>query len=268
MRIKEITSKTALSPSKLPGLDYALNPYFGCSHQCSYCYVPTVLRIPRHTWGETIFIKRNLPLVLTKELPMKKPGIIGISTVTDPYQPIENKYNVTRYCLHQLLKYDFPIQIQTKSDLVLKDITLLNKFSNVEIMISIGTSNDIHRSILEPNASPINKRIYVLEELRNYQHIKTSVFLGPLYPNLEWEQLKSLLDILIEKNVSKIMIDNIHLKPGLKAYLLPIIKQHPSLYTGFSEHVFTSSNWYQNMEQQIKEYIDKKSSPIRTIKAF
>jgi DNA repair photolyase len=268
MNIKEITSKTALSPSKLPGLDYALNPYSGCSHQCKYCYVPTVLHLQRETWGETIFVKRNLPLVLAKELPMKKPGVIGISTVTDPYQPIEKKYRITQYCLEQLKKYDFPIQIQTKSDLILRDIDLIQQCFQPEIMISIGTIYDIHRKILEPYASPISTRLQILNELQDHPQIKTSVFLGPLYPNLSWDEIKTLLEIFIEKKVSRIMIDNLNLKPGLQSYLTPVLKKDKSLYQGFNKHVFSPSSWYEQQAKKIKEYVNKKQKKLRVINAF
>lgn len=268
MNIKEITSKTALSPSKLPGLDYALNPYSGCSHQCKYCYVPTVLHLPRETWGEIIFVKRNLPLVLAKELPKKKPGVIGISTVTDPYQPIEKKYTITQYCLEQLKKHDFSIQIQTKSDLILRDLGIIQQCYRPEIMISIGTSNDEHRKILEPYASSISKRLQILDELQNHPQIKTSVFLGPLYPNLSWDEIKTLLEIFIEKKVSRIMIDNLHLKPGLQSYLTPVLKKDKSLYQGFNKHVFSPSSWYEQQAKKIKEYVNKKQKKLMIINAF
>ena len=85
MKIRQIDCKTALSPSRLPGLDYSLNPYRGCEHNCAYCYVPNVLRISRENWGEFVDIKVNIPLILSKELKRKKPGVVAISTVTDPY---------------------------------------------------------------------------------------------------------------------------------------------------------------------------------------
>lgn len=268
MNIKEITSKTALSPSKLPGLDYALNPYSGCGHQCRYCYVPTVIHVPRKKWVETIYVKRNLPLILAKELPKKQLGVIGISTVTDPYQPIERKYNVTRFCLQQLLKYDFPIQIQTKSDLVLKDIDIIEQFSHADLMISIGTNNETHRKILEPNTSTIKDRIRILDTLKDNQHINTHVFLGPLYPNMNWDDIKTLLDTFIAKHVSTIMIDNLHLKPGLRSYLDPIIKQDESFHKGFLDHVFNDSSWYQQKAEQIKQYVHHKSTQTHALTAF
>ena len=268
MIVKEITSKTALSPSKLPGLDYTLNPYTGCGHQCVYCYVPSVLHLPRKEWEEIIYVKRNLPLLLAKELAKKKIGTIGISTVTDPYQPIERKYKVTRFSLEQLEKFDFPVQIQTKSDLVLRDVDVIKRFSHSEIMMSIGTSNERDRSIIEPNASSIQKRIQVFADLKDYPQINTSVFLGPLYPNMSWHQIQDLLDSLIENNVSKIMIDNFHLKPGLQQLLKSTIQKDTALSNGLIEHVFKSSNWFQQISNQIKKYVHEQSSRIRVIDAF
>ncbi len=268
MKIKEITSKTALSPSKLPGLDYALNPYTGCGHQCVYCYVPSVLHLPRNEWREIIYVKRNLPLLLAKELAKKKMGTIGISTVTDSYQPIERKYKVTRFSLEQLQKYDFPIQIQTKSDLVLRDVNLINRFSQSEIMMSIGTINDGDRKKLEPNASSIQKRINVLEELKEYSQINASVFLGPIYPNLPWDDIQKLLDIFIEKDVSTIMIDTLHLKPGLQQSLKSIMQKESTLSNGFTNHIFTDSNWFQQTANKIKKYTHEHSTKIRVIDAF
>ena len=130
MKVTEITCKTALNPSSLPGLVYSLNPYRGCQHKCAYCYVPNVLRIKRCKWGEFVNVKTNIPVVLSKELRNKKQGVVAISTVTDPYQPIEKKYLLTRFCLEQLLRADFPISIQTKSDLVTRDINIISK-SNI-----------------------------------------------------------------------------------------------------------------------------------------
>ena len=72
MIIKQISCKNALSISKLPGIDYSLNPYLGCEHNCIYCYSPNVLRIDRSKWGNFVSIKKNIPLVLAKELKKKK----------------------------------------------------------------------------------------------------------------------------------------------------------------------------------------------------
>jgi DNA repair photolyase len=215
MNIKEVTCKTALSPSSLPGLDYSLNPYRGCQHNCAYCYVPNVLRIKRKSWGNFLDVKSNIPSVLSKELKIKKPGFIGLSTVTDPYQPVEKQYRLTRYCLEQILRYDFPVCIQTKSDLVLRDKDLISKITKPELLISIGTLNDKERKKIEPFSRPIQKR---LETIKNFSEIgiKTVVFFGPIYPTIKVKDIPDIIDTFIDYGAKEIIIDRLNLKPGIK----------------------------------------------------
>ena len=90
---RRIKVKQALSRSGLPDIDYALNPYAGCYHGCIYCYARAYTRYKdaAQNWGQVIYIKENIVDVLRKEVRRKKKGIVGISTITDPYQPIEKK---------------------------------------------------------------------------------------------------------------------------------------------------------------------------------
>ena len=214
MKINIIKCKTALSKSNLPGLDYSLNPYRGCQHNCCYCYVPNVLRIERKDWGSFVNVKKNIPVILSNELKNKKLGIVGISTVTDPYQPIEGKYNLTRFCLEQLLIHDFPVNIQTKSNLVTRDINIISKFNDIEVMFSIGTINDSERKILEPFSSPIQKRLEAMKKISD-TGIKTSVFFGPIYPTIKKKDLPNILKTFVEFGAKEIMVDKFNLKPGI-----------------------------------------------------
>ena len=214
MKINIIKCKTALSKSNLPGLEYSLNPYRGCQHNCCYCYVPNVLRIERKNWGSFVDVKKNIPVVLSNELKNKKQGIVGISTVTDPYQPIEAKYNLTKYCLEQLIIHDFPVNIQTKSDLVTRDINIISKFNDIEVMFSIGTINDSERKILEPFSSPIQKRLEAMKKISD-TGIKTSVFFGPIYPTIKKEDLTDIINTFVEFGAKEIMVDKFNLKPGI-----------------------------------------------------
>jgi len=215
MIIKEVKCKTALSKSNLPGLDYSLNPYRGCQHACAYCYVPNILRIKRSEWGSFVNVRTNIPTILSKELRTKKPGVVAISTVTDPYQPVEKKYKITRYCLEQLLIRDFPVCIQTKSDLITRDLDLISKFSNAEVMFSIATLNDSERKLLEPFSSPIKNRLDAMKEISD-TGINTSVFFGPVYPTVKSDDLESIINRFIENGATEIMLDKLNLKPGIK----------------------------------------------------
>jgi len=124
MIVKEILCKSVLSKSGISSVDYAVNPYVGCQHGCVYCYARFMKRFTGHgeEWGEFVDVRVNAPQVLTRELSRTAKGVVLLSSVTDPYQPLEKKYELTRKCLQKLLMYQFPITILTKSTLVLRDL--------------------------------------------------------------------------------------------------------------------------------------------------
>jgi len=265
MKITEIKCKSALSSSKLPGLTYSLNPYRGCEHNCAYCYVPNVLRIKREKWGSFVDAKTNIPNVLSDELRKKKKGVVGLSTVTDPYQPIEKKYKLTRFCLEQLLIHGFPVCIQTKSDLILRDKDLITKFSNAEIIMSIGTLNDSERKILEPNSSSIEKRLKVLESFSK-SDIKKTVFFGPIYPTIEKDDLNEIFNNFSEFNVSEVIVDNFNLRGDMKENIIPKIDPNYRLNDSFSKNIFKKSNFYEKTCKNIYEI--GKANNIKITDAF
>ena len=103
--IKEKRARSILSKSGIPGIDYCINPYTGCSHGCKYCYATFMKRFTGHmeAWGSFVDVKINAPEVLQRQMKNAPRGNIMISSVTDPYQPIENQYKLTRQCLEVLL---------------------------------------------------------------------------------------------------------------------------------------------------------------------
>src|SRR3990170_1642194 len=161
MKIKEIKVLNALSRSKLPDCDYVINPYVGCVHGCAYCYARFMKFFSGHKedWGEFLDIKANIAWALEDQLKRSKrsvffkKGTVFMSSVTDPYQPIEKKYGLTRQCLKLLAKYDWPVSILTKSKLVTRDIDLFKRFSNIEVGLSIGVLDDETARLFEPAAS-------------------------------------------------------------------------------------------------------------------
>ena len=126
MNVQETLAKTILNKSKIH--DYCVNPYTGCQVNCRYCYARLFMaRYSGHKepWGEFVDVKINAPEVLRKQLARAKRGTVWVSSVCDPYQPLEAKYELTRRCLEELAKSRFPVTIQTKSKLVLRDLDLL-----------------------------------------------------------------------------------------------------------------------------------------------
>ncbi|MCS7115036.1 MAG: radical SAM protein [Nitrososphaerota archaeon] len=184
MIVREIYAKSILSESKV--LDYTVNPYVGCGHGCAYCYARFMKRFTGHkeSWGEFVDVKVNAATLLQREIRRKKRGRVWISGICDPYQPIESKYGITRSCLEILLKKNWPVTVQTKSTLILRDIELLKNHKDVEVTLTITTADEGIRQIFEPKAPPIKERIKALEKLHS-AGIKTCVMIAPLLPKAE-----------------------------------------------------------------------------------
>lgn len=203
MKIKEIKAKGILSKSKI--FDYAVNPYVGCSHGCNYCYARFIRRFTGNMepWGEFVNVKINASELLYMEIKKKKKGEVWVSGISDPYQPIEKRYRLTRRCLEILVRYGWPVTIQTKSNLVLLDLDLLEVSSNIQVFLTITTGNDKIRKIFEPYAPSVEERINTLRILYS-EGIKTHVMIAPLLPGAD-----ELVDKLGRK-VSSVLIDKMN----------------------------------------------------------
>jgi DNA repair photolyase len=203
MIIKEIQSKTILSASQV--YPYVINPYTGCQHNCTYCYARFMKRFTGHKepWGQFVDVKVNAPDLLRREISRKKPGRVWVSGVCDPYQPLEGKYKLTRQCLEILVEHDWPVTIQTRSPLVLRDIEILRRGTAVEAGFSITSADDGIRRIFEPSAPPIQQRIRALDELHR-AGIRTYAMIAPILPGAE-----GLADLLAGK-VDYVMLDRMN----------------------------------------------------------
>ncbi|BCS93190.1 MAG: radical SAM protein [Metallosphaera javensis (ex Sakai et al. 2022)] len=188
--IREIQVKSALSRSGLRELDYSLNPYLGCRFSCTYCYARYFS--PREVgerWGEVILVKRNLLDVLKREVKVKKKGVVGVSTITDPYQPVENEFRLTRESVKLLLENRFRVSIQTKSPLVLRDLDLLIKYKDrVDVGMTITTMNPEKARELEPLAPLPQARVETLKRLKE-SGIEVWMFLGPVIPGNDFSRV-------------------------------------------------------------------------------
>jgi DNA repair photolyase len=223
MKVREVSCSTALSPSGLPGLMYALNPYRGCSIACAYCYSPAVLRETR-PWGRFLDVKRNIPAVLAKELKRSRRGVVGLGTVTDGYQPLETRYHLTRYCLEQLARFDFPVSVQTKSSLVLKDLDLLSRMGDAEVGVTITTLDEATRRLVEPFSSPSSRRLETLAKL-NAAGVRTWAFVGPILPGATEPTAEPLLRAIRDAGTTHVMIDRLRFRPGVWERLEPVVEE-------------------------------------------
>ena len=216
MRITEVKASTALSPSKLPGLDWALNPYRGCQHACVYCYSADILRIKSDDWGDFVEVKKNLPVIISKER-KKRGGVIGLGTVTDPYQPAEDDFMVSRFCLEQLAKGDSRVCIQTKSDLVTRDMDILARMKDPEVGMTITTMDLEIARMLEPGAPTPDSRMAAVKKLST-AGINTWIFIGPIIPgfNDSYDSMGQVIRAAKAAGAGKIIYDHLRLKPMLQ----------------------------------------------------
>ncbi|MGB9979316.1 radical SAM protein [Methanobacterium sp.] len=191
MIIREIKTKSILSKTGIPIADYVVNPYVGCIHSCIFCYARFMKRFTGHMeeWGEFIDMKINAPDLIPKEGSKYKGKYVFLSSVTDPYLPLERKYKLTRQIIQNLIPLEPVLGILTKSDLILRDLDLIKQFENSEIGFSFSTLDESIRREVEPSASPVGDRIKALKEVHK-SGIKTYVFISPILPFLtDWKDI-------------------------------------------------------------------------------
>ncbi|ACQ93019.1 Radical SAM domain protein [Tolumonas auensis DSM 9187] len=217
MNINEIQSKSILSASKV--YDYVVNPYVGCQHGCSYCYARYMKRFTGHKepWGEFVDVKINAAELLQKEINKKKKAKVWISGVCDPYQPLEAKYELTRKCLQILAQNDWPVVIQTRSPLVLRDIDIIKEAKHFEVGFSITTADDEIRKLFEPHAPSIMERLNSLAELHQ-SGIRTYAMIAPILPGAEdlVEMLEGIVDYIYVDRMNYNYADFIYKKYHLE----------------------------------------------------
>lgn len=230
--IKEIQVKSILVPSKLPEADYVINPYVGCAFGCSYCYASFMGRFVNKKvsdWGNYVFAKVNLPEILERELRnfKYKNKSVFLSSVTDPYQGAEGRYQLTRKALELLLKHKWTgsIGILTKSPLVTRDIDLFKQFPNIEVGLTVTSTDDSVSRFLERAAPPASLRVKTLKTLHD-AGIKTYAFVGPLLPHFSAtpEKLKDIFDALEKASVKELWLEHINLSPYIKKRLTEKMK--------------------------------------------
>ena len=256
--IQEIIVKSALVKSRIYEVDYVINPYVGCTHGCKYCYARFMKRYTGHKepWGTFVDVKTNIATLVSGELSRKKGknGLILLSSVTDPYQPIEKKYELTRNCLKHLLRYNRTISILTKSALVTRDIDLLNQFNECEVGFTITTYDEKLRKIFEPEASPIEQRISALRKLHD-QGISTYVFLGPIIPVLTEQTLSQLFEKFNEGFVDRLLIDKLNIKAGNWPAIRDTLREYfPEKLSRVSDLLFDkqkNTNYFSNIKKTL-----------------
>lgn len=251
MHIRTVVAKSILNKTGIPGFTYCLNPYIGCQHACLYCYAASITqRFSPHPepWGQFVDIKINTPALLADKLEKAKLGVVYLSSITDPYQPVEKKYRLTRKSLELLLSHQFPVNIQTKSCLVLRDLDLIKKFKRIEVGLTVTTHDEHTRRLFEPGAASIAERISTLRTLRE-GGIRTYAFIAPLLP-LDPQKLMNLL----AGTVDYILIDKLNY-PGQMRWF----------YKKHRLERYLKDPYFQGTAQAIQELGKKRAIQVETV---
>jgi len=182
LKLIKLEAKEIFTKTKLPGADWAINQYVGCEHACLYCYAKFIQRWrPKDygKWGGWIEAKMNAPdLVKGRYIE----GWAYMSSISDPYSEIEKELELTKRVLENLDKR-IKLSIQTKSDLVLRDINIFKQFKTIEVGLTINSFEGKSKEIFEPYSSSNEKRIRTLSILKE-NGIKTFAFISPIIPEL------------------------------------------------------------------------------------
>jgi len=214
--IEYITSASILTEAKgfMDSYDYTLNPYSGCSFGCNYCYAAFFARSneEKDNWGNWLKVKENALQLLIKW--RKKPLLdktLYISSVTDPYQPIEKQLELTRSLLKELLKYHKPrLVIHTRSQLVARDIDLLKQFEVAQVNMTVTTDSEDVRKAFEP-LCPSNKvRLKAIKEVTD-AGIQTCITMTPLLPV---QNAEAFTEELLNTGVQKFIVQPFHPDKG------------------------------------------------------
>ena len=224
MIIKDIQVKSVMTKSNLPVADFSVNPYVGCSHACKYCYASFMKRFTNHPepWGSFVDVKM-WPEIKNARRYAGKEAFLG--SVTDCYQPCEAKYKRTRALLEQLQGSGISVSIATKSDLVLRDLDLIQTFPRARVSFSINTLDEDFRREMDCAAS-IERRIDAMR--RFYEAgVKTTCFISPIFPGI------TDVESIIRRTrafCNLVWLENLNLRGDYKARILAWIhSRHPEL---------------------------------------
>lgn len=257
MNVSVIPARSILTKSNLPVSDYSANPYVGCSHACKYCYASFMKRFTNHPeeWGSFVDVK-TWPEI---KHPEKYAGReIFLSSVTDPYQPVEAKHKRTHALLEQLQGSGARISIATKSDLVCRDLDLIKTFQNARVSWSINTLDEDFRREMD-NAVSIERRLAAMKAFHD-AGVRTTCFISPIFPGITdvpaiIERAKDMCNL--------VWLENLNLRGDYRKRILEWVHAHhpelDGLYSGIYSHR-DRTYWYE-LDEVMRQFTAKLGLP-------
>jgi DNA repair photolyase len=228
---REEPCRTALNKVRgMPYFAWTLNPYMGCVHRCTFCYVRAYERRADRPsgeqYGQSIRVKVNVADVLRAELARRswRGESVALGTATDPYQPAEGKYRLTRACLEALAAAENPFTIVTRGPLIVRDIDVLADAARrmrVSVSFSVPTLDGEVWRRTEPGTAPPRQRLRALERLRS-AGVDAGVAVAPVLPGISdgEEQLDAVVRAARHAGATHVWASVLHLRPGTREHFL------------------------------------------------
>jgi len=227
---REEPCKAALNRVKGMPFDWSLNPYMGCAHRCTFCYVRAFERRADRPsgddYGRSIRVKVNIAEVLRIELARRTwdGGAVSIGAATDPYQPAEGRYRLTRACLEALRDASNPFHVITRNPMIVRDVDVLAEAARratVSVSFSIPTLDDRVWRTTEPGTPPPRTRFRAVRVLVD-AGIDAGVAVAPVLPGLSDapDQLREVVEAARAAGASHVWASVLHLRPGTKEHFL------------------------------------------------
>ena len=252
MLIKEIETKSVLTKSNLPVSDYSVNPYVGCPHACKYCYASFMKRFTGHTepWGEFLDVKRWPPIKNPQRYRGKE---LFFGSVTDPYNPQEEVYGRTRALLEQLQGSGVGLSIQTKSDLVLRDLELIQAFPNARVGFSINTLDERFKDDMDKAVS-IERRLAAMKRLHD-AGVRTTCFISPIFPEIT--DVPAIIE-RVKEQCNLVWLENLNLRGSYRADIMAYIQEkHPRLLPLYQDIYGKGSRLYwEGLDATVRAYAE------------
>lgn len=252
MIIKEIETKSVLTKSNLPVSDYSVNPYVGCTHACKYCYASFMKRFTNHPepWGDFLDVKYWQEIKNPKKYCGKE---LFFGSVTDPYNPQEETYKRTRTLLEQLEGSGVKLSIQTKSDLVLRDLDLIKTFPDARVGFSINTLDESFKDDMDQAVS-IERRIAAMKRLHD-AGIRTTCFISPIFPGIT--DVPAIID-RVKGQCNLVWLENLNLRGSYKTVIMDYIREkHADLLPLYDEiYAHGSRAYWEVLDGTIRAYAE------------
>jgi len=233
---QEVQCKSALNPVKNMGFAWSLNPYTGCEHRCAFCYVRAFElradRPPDDRYGRTIRVKVNVAAVLRAELSRRswQRETVVIGAATDPYQPAEGRFRLTRQCLQVLRELSNPTALITRGPMIVRDIdvlTALARRADVHITVSIPTIDDEVWRKTEPGTAHPRQRLRAIEKLTE-AGLDVGVGMAPILPGLSDrpDRIEAVIKAARAAGAAGLWAGMLHLKDGTKEHFMSVLGRH------------------------------------------